>query len=121
MEAGNIRDQGRTVEVAPAVLGPEMIEADDLPDTLHTPTAAPMRDDGVTFVLRTLDNGSRALLVFSSLENLVRGCGDDQPWTAFRSQAVHEFQHLAEADTVLWDPVLAPEIRQYGEYDGEER
>ncbi|WP_158885019.1 SAV_915 family protein [Amycolatopsis anabasis] len=110
----------REIAVTRSVLGSEMIEDDDAPTVLYLPTAAPVTGDEVAFVLRDLDDGSRALLVYSSLERLVEGCGDEQPWLSIRAETLSEFQYLAEADVVLWDPVLAPAIRQYGNYDTED-
>lgn len=112
--------EGRDVEVARPVLGSEMIEDEDAPTVLYLPTATPARGEELAFVLRDLEDGRRALLVYSSLERLVAGCGDEQPWISIRAEALPEFESLAEPDVLLWDAVLAPEIRQYGSYELED-
>ncbi|KAA9152403.1 hypothetical protein FPZ12_036950 [Amycolatopsis acidicola] len=106
----------RDIQVARPVLGPEMIEDEDAPTVLYLPTATPVHGEELAFVLRDLEGGQRALLVYSSLEQLVAGCGDEQPWVGIRAEALPEFETLTEPDVVLWDAVLAPEIRQYGGY-----
>ncbi|RZS36979.1 type III secretion system (T3SS) SseB-like protein [Herbihabitans rhizosphaerae] len=107
--------------VAPSVLGGEMagVDADDVPDQLFTPTATAVAGDDVTLVLRELEDGRRAMLVYTSLEKLVAGCGDEQPWMAFRAEALHTLQHTAGASDVYWDALLDPAVRQYGSF-GEE-
>lgn len=110
----------REAEVARPVLGSEMIEDDEAPTVLYLPTAAQTNGEEVAFVLRELEDGRRALLVFTSLERLVEGCGDEQPWVSIRAEALPEFEGLTEPDVLLWDAVLAPEIRQYGSYELED-
>ncbi|WP_169515725.1 SAV_915 family protein [Amycolatopsis nigrescens] len=109
------------MSVAPAVLGSEMIEDDDTPDELFTPTARAVTEDDMTLVLRELEDGGRAMLVYSSLDLLAAGCGEQQPWMGFRAHALHDLQHAAGASVVLWDPLVDPVVRQYGEYDEEGR
>lgn len=53
----------------PATIEPETfgVADDQMPPVLWTPTAAPLRDgDELILVLRELDDGQRALLVFTS-------------------------------------------------------
>jgi hypothetical protein len=109
-----------TVTVTPAVLGSELMGVDDdqAPTVLYLPTAAPLRgEDEVALVLRELDTNQLALLVFTSPEMLQRGCGNEQPWIGVKPEALYELQHLSEADVVLWDAVLDPAVRQFGEYE----
>lgn len=97
-----------------------MMGADDdqAPTVLYIPTAAPLRgEDEVSLVLRELDTDQLAILVFTSREMLLRGCGNEQPWIGVKPEALHELQHLSEADVVLWDVVLDPAVRQFGEYE----
>lgn len=108
--------EDREAEVAPPVLGSEMIEGDDAPDELFTPTARPVTEGDITLVLRHLEDGNLAMLVYSSLELLTAGCGEGQPWMGFRAHALHDLQHAAGASVVLWDALLHPIARQYGEY-----
>lgn len=114
-------DSERTVGVAPPVIGTEMMGTDDeqVVDELFTPTARPVAGEDATLVLRELQDGSgrHAMLVYQSLEVLIQGCGEEQPWMGFRLAHLHDLQHLAGADVVIWDADLAPEDRQVGEYD----
>ncbi|WP_092531534.1 SAV_915 family protein [Amycolatopsis arida] len=108
------------MEVSRPLLGTELIADDEAPTVLYTPTAAPLRGAEAALVLRELADGRRAMLVFTSLDRLVDGCGDEQPWLALRAEAIEEFRYLAQADTVLWDALIDPADRQYGEPDDSE-
>ncbi|HEU5026449.1 MAG TPA: SAV_915 family protein [Spirillospora sp.] len=58
------------------------------------------------FALSRFEDGRRVLPMYSSLELLVAGCGEDQPWVAVQLRApegVEELAELAGADVVLWD------------------
>lgn len=110
----NVPEPEVTAEVSRPVLGAEMTE--EAPQVVYIPTAAPMRGEDLTVVLRELEDASVALLVYSSLDLLVDGCGEEQPWIGFHTAGLEELQHQVGADLVLWDATLAPEIRQYGEY-----
>jgi hypothetical protein len=97
-----------------------MMGADDdqAPTVLFIPTATPLRgEDEVGLVLRELDTDHLAILVFTSPEMLLRGCGNEQPWIGVKPEALHELQHLSGADVALWDVVLDPAVRQFGEYE----
>ncbi|MQA86712.1 MAG: hypothetical protein GEV03_19285 [Streptosporangiales bacterium] len=61
--------------------------------------------------LRNIDDGRVAMLAFSSLEQLVEGCGEEQPWVAVPMDRVDELQRLSGADLVLWNVPLSPELR----------
>lgn len=101
----------------PATIEPETFGTEDeqVTPVLWTPTAAPLRDgEELTLVLRELGDGQRAMLVFTSFDTLVTGCGTNQPYVSFRSEGLQEFQAAAEADVVLWDAVLAPSTQQQG-------
>lgn len=120
VRASPFYDTERTVAAAPPVIGTEMMGADEqVVDELFTPTARPVAGEDATLVLRELDDGSgrHAMLVYQSLEALIQGCGEQQPWMGFRLTHLHDLQHLAGADVVLWDADLAPEDRQVGEYE----
>ena len=108
--------EDRQAEVTPPVLGSEMIEDDHAPDELFTPTARPVTEGDITLVLRDLEDGGRAMLVYSSLDLLTAGCGEDQPWMGFRARALHDLQHAAGASVVLWDALLPSNVRQNGNY-----
>lgn len=110
-------EYSRDVEVARPLLGSEMLEDDEEPAVVYTPTATSLRGDEVTLVLRELEDDTTAMLAFTSLELLVRGCGETQPWLGIRPEAVEAFKELAGADKVVWDAVIATGVRQNGDYD----
>lgn len=74
-------------------------------------------DEDVTLELRTTEDGELAMLVFSSLDLLVAGCGEAQPWVAIPWERVEIVMHLSGAEAVLWDVVLSDEQR-YEEHKG---
>ncbi len=68
-------------------------------------------DPEATLELRHTEDGRLAVLAFSSLERLVEGCGEAQPWIAFPHEHLDELVRVSGADVVLWDVALAPEQR----------
>ncbi|HEX6469899.1 MAG TPA: SAV_915 family protein [Streptosporangiaceae bacterium] len=74
-------------------------------------------DASVRFEVRPLDDGRSALLVYSSLELLVAGCGQAQPWVAVRPADPDGLEGLARrcgADVALWDVNLPADGRHAG-------
>jgi hypothetical protein len=69
------------------------------------------RDGRVRLELQPGQDGKPALLVYFSLEQLRAGCGPNQAWVAFPSKAVRRIAREAGASTVLFNPILADEIR----------
>ncbi|MDV6013455.1 SAV_915 family protein [Haloechinothrix sp. LS1_15] len=109
--------EGETI--LPEVITGDMVagEDDDIPPVVWTPTATAWDEgDNLRLVLRQLDTAEQALLVFTSLEKLAEGCGLEQPYVSIRTEWLEQLRYTAGADRILWDAVLAPEIRQYGEY-----
>ena len=102
---------------APAVIGAEHMEPLDgdeqLPDQVFLP-AQRINDpqQPVTLELRALSDGTTAMLAYTSLEALVTGCGQGQPWIAVEGHAVENLQQRSEADTVLWDAAVPLEQRR---------
>lgn len=110
------------VPAMPAVIEPETFGTEDeqAPPVVWTPTLAPMRgEESPEFVLRELEDGRLAMLVYSSPEEFAAGCGTRQPYVSIVAGAVQHFQQALGADVVLWDPVLDPALRQDGEPDAE--
>ena len=102
---------------APSVIGAEHVEPLDgdeqLPEQVFLP-AERITDPNqpVTLELRVLSDGTTAMLAYTSLEALVAGCGDGQPWIAVGGQDVEDLQQRSEADTVLWDAAVPLEQRR---------
>jgi hypothetical protein len=65
-------------------------------------------DSEVQLVLRRIDDVA-VLLVYSSLEELVAGCGPHQPWVAVPSDVLDTLLPGIGADAVLLDVALAQE------------
>ncbi|GAA4861369.1 SAV_915 family protein [Saccharopolyspora cebuensis] len=99
--------------VAPSVIDAPLEAAEDeLPPTVYLPTNRASTDADVELELRDADDGNRALLVFTSLEQLVQGCGDGQPWVAVPGGHVDDIKARSGADVVLWDAALPVEDRR---------
>ena len=64
--------------------------------------------DGHQVVLRSIDD-VLVVVAYSSLEALVRSCGEDQPWVAMRAEDVDDLREEWAAAAVLLDPVLTPD------------
>jgi hypothetical protein len=76
-------------------------------------------DTTAQFELRYLDDGRPALLAYSSLDLLVAGCGDAQPWVAVRLETADGLDQLAQicGAVALWDVNIPAEAR-HGMQDG---
>jgi hypothetical protein len=74
---------------------------------VYVPSRRFHQGDGIAeFVLSRFEDGRSVLPMYSSLELLVAGCGEDQPWVAVQVRApegIEELAELAGADVVLWD------------------
>ncbi|WP_266088860.1 SAV_915 family protein [Saccharopolyspora sp. NFXS83] len=104
-------------DAAPSVIGAENMAAldgeDDVPETAYVPSArVTKRDAEVTLELRQTASGDRALLAFTSLKELVEGCGDGQAWVAVRGWQVEGLREESGADVILWDAALPIEERK---------
>ncbi len=100
-------------EVAPEVIvgGPDASVAGD---TAFVPTEAELSpgDENATVKLVHTVDGGLAVLAYSSLERLVRCCGDRHPWVAFRTENIDALPGVAGADLLLWNEELPPELRR---------
>ncbi|MGW3470204.1 SAV_915 family protein [Saccharopolyspora sp. NPDC000995] len=104
-------------DVAPSVLNPETVAPldgdEDLPATVYLPAERVNKGDkDVTLELRDTADGHRALLAFTSMKQLVDGCGDGQPWVAVQGEQVEDIKSRSGADVVVWDAALPPEERR---------
>ncbi len=68
-------------------------------------------EHGVQLALKPLEDGRLAMLVFTSLDLLVAGCGEQQPWVALSETQVEEAFYASSADVVAVDAGLTPEQR----------
>lgn len=108
--------------VAPSVIGAEYMapldDDDQMPETAYLPTDRASTDDDVELELRDTTDGNRALLAFTSLDQLVAGCGDGQPWVAVPGQHVNDIKARSGSDVVLWDTALPLEDRRIRYQEG---
>lgn len=104
---------------APSVFGPEHLapvgDDEQLPETVYVPSQrVDDLNESVTVELRRLTNGNTAMLAFTTLQHLVDGCGNRQPWIAVKRDRVDEVRQHSGADVVLWDAALPMEDRRSG-------
>lgn len=101
--------------VAPPVFGAELEasrEDDEQMPTVFLPTAAVVHPDDLEMPMPLYDTGDgTALVVFSSLETLIEGCGEYQPWIACPADHLAYLQQTSKADVVVWDVALPNELR----------
>lgn len=80
--------------------------------TLFVPCATRGEAAGrVTPALKPLADGRLALLVFTSLDALVTGCGPDQPWVGLPEATVEQVFRRSHADVVVVDVDLTADHR----------
>jgi len=61
--------------------------------------------------LRRRQDGQLALLAYTSLELLVAGCGEQQPWIAVPVAELEQAQCSAKFDLIALNVLLPPEMR----------
>lgn len=122
MPTGWVSRNGDDTPVAPAVLGPEYTGrgAGGDSEVAYVPSKRLRPGDAeATLELRNTEDGLVAMLAFSSLEQLVAGCGEAQPWVAIPTERVDNLRQLSGADVTLWDVSVPPEARHAAEPDDE--
>lgn len=61
--------------------------------------------------LRETADGARAVMAYSSVDELVAKCGPAQPWIAFPTDRLDEVRDVSGGDVVLWNVELDPDRR----------
>lgn len=74
-----------------------------------------------TLELRETAAGQCAVMVYSSLETLVAGAGERQPWIAVPAERVPDLVALSGADVALLDIVIPPSLRHGAHIAGGQR
>ena len=85
---------------------------EDTEALVYVPCTA--RDSGrseIQIALKPLEDGRLAMLVFTSLDLLVTGCGEQQPWVALPESALEDTFRSSAADVVAVDAGLTAEQR----------
>ncbi|GAB3692613.1 hypothetical protein GCM10027597_49730 [Saccharopolyspora tripterygii] len=102
----------------PAVFGSEYsgFESDYAVQTAYLPCErVGPRDREANIELRKDSDQRVVMLAYSSLEELIRGCGEAQPWIAVPVDRVSQVQRDTAAEIVLWDLNLPDEARRQSE------
>lgn len=105
----------------PSVIGAEFAGAEssddrDGDDLIYIPCRCVQEGDQDAFLeLRPLEDGRVAMLAYSSLDHLVAGCGEAQPWLAVPPRYVSEYENQSGADVVVWDTALPEELQHSSE------
>ncbi|WP_083666695.1 SAV_915 family protein [Saccharomonospora sp. CUA-673] len=100
--------------VPPAVIGPEFVDAgsDEVEDVFLPSERVQYGDEEATVELRRLEDGRLVVLAYTSLESLVEGCGEGQPWLSVRSDYLQQIVVDSGATEVLWNAVLPDDQRR---------
>ena len=78
-----------------------------LPATVWVPSARVQAgDEDVQLVLRQVEDGPLVLPAYSSLHELVRCCGEDQPWVALPGEVAGAVSAEVGARGVVLDAVF---------------
>ncbi len=80
---------------------------------VYLPSERAQRGDAeVTVEFRRIDDGRLVVLAYTSLDALVDGCGDRQPWVSLPAESIGEIVQASGADEVLWNQALPAEQRR---------
>ena len=120
-ESDHVYDDGgwleSDAEAAPGVIGGAPGEKTmDLGDVAFVPAEVEMSpdDEDATVKLVSTPDGELVALAYTSLEELVRCCGDRHPWVAFQANKIAVLSGVTGVDVLLWNQELSPELRRDG-------
>lgn len=105
----------------PPVIGAEYAGAESRENAggeqlIYVPCRRVQQGDQEAYLeLRPMEDGRVAMLAYSSLDHLLEGCGEAQPWVAIRPSNVSEYESQSGADMVIWDTALPEELRHGNE------
>lgn len=68
-------------------------------------------DGGPALALKPLEDGRLAMPLYTSLESLVAGCGEVQPWVALEESTVEQVFLDSGADVAMVDAALGEDAR----------
>lgn len=98
---------------APPVIGLGFTDEAAQEEVVYLPSERVQRgDQEATVELRRLEDGRLVVLAYTSLEALVEGCGERQPWLSVRSPYLEQIVADSWASEVLWNAVLPDDQRQ---------
>lgn len=91
-----------------------MADRPELPPVVYVPCVERVDDPAAARVeMRRTRDGRTALLAYSALDRLHRGCGRTQPWVLVRTTALEGLHHIDPFDLLLMDVVVPPD-QQHG-------
>jgi hypothetical protein len=94
----------------PALLGVDEVEY--LPDQIWAVGRSPgVSSNGPQFELRETTGGTIALLAYSSLANLIKGCGTGQSWVTVPTTELPRLRRIVGFDVIALDLALPVELR----------
>jgi hypothetical protein len=87
-------------------------EVEYLPDQIWAAGRSPgVSPGGPQFELRETTGGTLALLAYSSLANLIKGCGTGQSWVKVPTTELPRLRRVVGFDVIALDPSLPVELR----------
>ena len=124
----SIKKQGESVDIdddrlwfepdvatAPAmIVGTVDEKAATAVELAYVPTESQLShgDESVMVKLIATGEGEVLALAYSSVEELVRCCGFEQPWVAFEVDKIDALPGVTGADALVWNEELPPDLRQ---------
>ena len=84
-----------------------------VPPVLYVPVR-PHPGGGNYPEVRVLNDGRKALVVYTALDRLADACGDNQPWVLLAIASIGEIKAEHPFDVVAFDPRLPSELLRDG-------
>lgn len=82
-----------------------------VPPMLYVPVEYPQLGNELSIEFRRLDDGRLALIAYTALDRLVKGCGPNQPWVVIPASKLDEIDKLQPYDLVVLDVNLPTDQR----------
>jgi hypothetical protein len=84
------------------------------PPVAYLPCRLDERGELAEVLMGQLPDGRTALLGYTALDRFVEACGDQHPWTLWRTEDLEELRATKHFDVAYLDAPLPPEHRQDG-------
>ncbi|MGH3907700.1 MAG: SAV_915 family protein [Pseudonocardiaceae bacterium] len=82
-----------------------------LPPMVYVPAQRVARDGEAQLELRRLVDGRLVAVTYTTLERLVQGCGERQPWVLLPTPVLERYRDELGIEAVVLDAELLPERR----------
>jgi hypothetical protein len=84
----------------------------NLPTALYLPTGVQSDEDtGTAIELRRTEDGRTALVAYSTLDRLIDGCGEHQPWVLVSTRYLPKIHQAHPYDLIVLDSPLPQGMR----------